>query len=148
MNRFILASAVAIALVGPVYAGNLYRPVMSTSHSFGVAAGEIAADGGIERGSDFTVRHLRQGVYAIRFDPGVAWFNREVAPKLDAFSLKEIGDATGLSLTACSRIRGGSRSDCKSARLVSSARANPCSTFVLSDCSLTRTNSLKLSGSS
>jgi hypothetical protein len=36
-----------------------------------------------------------------------AWFKREIAPKLDAFSLKEIADATGLSLAACSRIRAG-----------------------------------------
>ena len=27
-----------------------------------------------------------------------AWFKREIVPKLDAFSLKEIGRATGLSL--------------------------------------------------
>ncbi len=38
-----------------------------------------------------------------------AWFKREIAPKLDAFSLKEIGKAAGLSLTACSRIRAGTR---------------------------------------
>jgi hypothetical protein len=38
-----------------------------------------------------------------------AWFMREILPKLDAFSLKEIAKATGLSLTACSRIRAGSR---------------------------------------
>jgi CRISPR associated protein Cas1 len=38
-----------------------------------------------------------------------AWFKREIAPKLDAFSLKEIADVTGLSLAACSRIRAGAR---------------------------------------
>jgi hypothetical protein len=38
-----------------------------------------------------------------------AWFRREIAPKLDAFTLKEIGEATGLSLAACSRIRAGAR---------------------------------------
>jgi hypothetical protein len=38
-----------------------------------------------------------------------AWFKREIAPKLDGFSLKEIGKATGLSLAACSRIRAGSK---------------------------------------
>ena len=38
-----------------------------------------------------------------------AWFKREIAPKLDGFSLKEIGKATGLSLAACSRIRAGAR---------------------------------------
>ena len=36
-----------------------------------------------------------------------AWFKREVATKLDAYSLKEIAAATGLSLAACSRIRAG-----------------------------------------
>jgi hypothetical protein len=36
-----------------------------------------------------------------------AWFKREIAPKLDAFTLKEIGTATGLSLAACSRTRAG-----------------------------------------
>jgi Immunity protein 50 len=38
-----------------------------------------------------------------------AWFKREVATRLDAFSLKEISKATGLSLAACSRIRAGAR---------------------------------------
>jgi hypothetical protein len=37
------------------------------------------------------------------------WFKREIAPKLDDFSLKEISKATGLSLAACSRIRAGAR---------------------------------------
>ncbi len=38
-----------------------------------------------------------------------AWFKREVAPKLDAFTLAEIAAVTGLSLAACSRIRAGAR---------------------------------------
>jgi hypothetical protein len=38
-----------------------------------------------------------------------AWFKREIAPKPDAFTLKEIAAATGLSLAACSRIRAGTR---------------------------------------
>jgi hypothetical protein len=38
-----------------------------------------------------------------------AWFKREVAPKLDAFTLKEMGKATGLSLAACSRVRSGAK---------------------------------------
>jgi CRISP-associated protein Cas1 len=38
-----------------------------------------------------------------------AWFKREIAPKLDAFPLKEIAEATGLSLAACSRIRAGAK---------------------------------------
>ena len=35
------------------------------------------------------------------------WFKREIAPKLDAFTLAEIATVTGLSLAACSRIRAG-----------------------------------------
>ncbi|MGC9991691.1 MAG: hypothetical protein ABSD52_04710 [Candidatus Cybelea sp.] len=38
-----------------------------------------------------------------------AWFKREIAPRLDAFSLKEIGRATVLLLVACSRIRAGAK---------------------------------------
>ena len=38
-----------------------------------------------------------------------AWFLREVAPKLHAFSLGEIAKATGLSLAACSRFRAGTK---------------------------------------
>jgi hypothetical protein len=38
-----------------------------------------------------------------------AWFKREIAPKLDAFTLGEIAAATGVSLAACSRIRAGAR---------------------------------------
>ena len=38
-----------------------------------------------------------------------AWFKREIAPKLDGFSLNEIAAATGLSLAACSRIRAGAK---------------------------------------
>jgi len=38
-----------------------------------------------------------------------AWFKREIALKLDGFSLNEIAGATGLSLAACSRIRAGAR---------------------------------------
>ncbi|HLY02995.1 MAG TPA: CRISPR-associated endonuclease Cas1 [Candidatus Cybelea sp.] len=38
-----------------------------------------------------------------------AWFKREIAPRLDAFTLAEIAAAAGLSLAACSRIRAGAR---------------------------------------
>jgi hypothetical protein len=37
------------------------------------------------------------------------WFRREVLPRLDGFSLKEMAEVTGLSLAACSRIRSGAR---------------------------------------
>ena len=59
------------------------------------ARGEAIADG------------LRRNRRWAREHPGQreVWFKREIAPTLDAFSLKEIGQATGLSLAACSRIR-------------------------------------------
>jgi hypothetical protein len=38
-----------------------------------------------------------------------AWFKREIAPKLDAFTLRQIGKTTGLSPAACSRSRSGAR---------------------------------------
>jgi hypothetical protein len=41
--------------------------------------------------------------------PDAAWFRREVLPKLSAYPLDGIPTATGLSLTACSRIRAGSQ---------------------------------------
>jgi hypothetical protein len=37
------------------------------------------------------------------------WFRREIFVKLNAFSLSEIAEATGLSLAACSRFRSGNR---------------------------------------
>jgi hypothetical protein len=36
-------------------------------------------------------------------------FKSEIAPRLDAFSLKEIDNATGSSLAVCSRIRTGAK---------------------------------------
>jgi CRISPR-associated endonuclease Cas1 len=65
------------------------------------AAGKRARSEAISEG------HRRNRSWA-REHPGEreeAWFKREIAPKLDAFSLKEIAEATGLSLAACSRIR-------------------------------------------
>jgi hypothetical protein len=59
------------------------------------------------RGEAIGERHRRNRSWA-REHPGQrdeAWFKREIAPKLDAFSLREIATATGLSLAACSRIR-------------------------------------------
>ena len=38
-----------------------------------------------------------------------AWFERELAPKLDAFTLAEIAAATSLAPAACSRIRAGAK---------------------------------------
>jgi hypothetical protein len=56
-------------------------------------------------GEAVSERHRRNRSWA-REHPGQrdeAWFRREIAPKLDAFSLKAIAAATGLSLAACSR---------------------------------------------
>jgi len=63
------------------------------------------------RGEAIAEGHRRNRSWA-REHPGQrdkAWFKREIAPKLDAFSLAEIAAATGLSLAACSRIRSGAR---------------------------------------
>lgn len=63
------------------------------------------------RGEAISEGHRRNRCWA-REHPGQrdeARFRREVAPKLDAFSLKEIAEATGLSLAACSRIRAGAK---------------------------------------
>jgi hypothetical protein len=49
------------------------------------------------------------GRASIRVNAREARFKREIAPKLDAFLLKEIGKVTGLSLAACSRIRAGAK---------------------------------------
>jgi hypothetical protein len=57
------------------------------------------------RGAAISEGHHRNRCWA-REHPGQrdeAWFRREIAPKLDAFSLKAIAAATGLSLAACSR---------------------------------------------
>jgi CRISPR-associated endonuclease Cas1 len=48
----------------------------------------------------------------VREHPGErdeTWFKRRIVPRLDAFTLKEMGKATGLSLAACSRIRAGAK---------------------------------------
>ena len=63
------------------------------------------------RGEAISEGHRRNRRWA-REHPGrhdEAWFKREIVPKLDALTLKEIGKATGLSLAACSRIRAGAK---------------------------------------
>jgi hypothetical protein len=70
-----------------------------------------SADANRARGEAISDGHRRNRTWA-REHPGQrdeTWFKREIAPKLDAFSLKEIGEATGLSLAACSRIRAGAK---------------------------------------
>ena len=63
------------------------------------------------RGEAISDGHRRNRSWA-REHPGQrddAWFKREIAPKLDGFSLREIAAATGLSLSACSRIRSAAK---------------------------------------
>jgi hypothetical protein len=70
-----------------------------------------SADVNRGRGEAISEGHRRNRSWA-REHPGQrdeVWFKREIAPKLDGFSLKEIGKATGLSLAACSRIRAGAK---------------------------------------
>jgi CRISPR-associated protein Cas1 len=70
-----------------------------------------SADVNRARGEAISEGHRRNRSWA-REHPGQrdeTWFRREIAPKLDTFSLKEIGEATGLSLAACSRIRAAAK---------------------------------------
>ena len=70
-----------------------------------------SADVNRARGEAISEGHRRNRSWAHEH-PGQrdeAWFKREIAPKLDAFSLKELEKATGLSLAACSRLRAGSK---------------------------------------
>ncbi len=70
-----------------------------------------SAQAGRKRGEANGEQHRRNHRWA-REHPGQrdeAWFKREIAPRLDAFSLGEIAAATGLSLAACSRTRAGGR---------------------------------------
>ncbi|MGB6646233.1 MAG: hypothetical protein WBE35_14475, partial [Candidatus Cybelea sp.] len=63
------------------------------------------------RGEAISEAHIRNRRWA-REHPDQrdeARFKRKIAPKLDAFTLKEISETTGLSLAACSRIRAGAR---------------------------------------
>jgi CRISPR-associated endonuclease Cas1 len=70
-----------------------------------------SADANRARGEAISDGHRRNRSW-VREHPGQrdeAWFRREIAPELDAFTLAQIAAATGLSLTACSRIRAGAR---------------------------------------
>jgi CRISPR-associated endonuclease Cas1 len=70
-----------------------------------------SAHANTQRGEANASHHRRNRQWA-KEHPGPrdrAWFLREVAPKLDAFSLGEIAKVTGLSLAACSRFRAGAR---------------------------------------
>lgn len=63
------------------------------------------------RGEAISEGHRRNRSWAREHPPvrDEAWFKREIAPRLDSFTLSEIAAATGLSLAACSRIRAGAR---------------------------------------
>jgi hypothetical protein len=63
------------------------------------------------RGEAISEGHHRNRSWA-REHPGQrdeAWFKREIVPRLDGLTLKEIAAATGLSLAASSRVRAGTR---------------------------------------
>ena len=70
-----------------------------------------SADLNRARGEAISDGHRRNRSWA-REHPGQrdeAWFKREIAPRLDGFTLSEIASVTGLSLAACSRIRAGAK---------------------------------------
>ncbi len=70
-----------------------------------------SADVNGARGEAIGEGHRRNRSWA-REHPGQrdeAWFKRVIVPKLDAFTLKVIAAATGLSLAACSRVRSGAK---------------------------------------
>jgi hypothetical protein len=69
MNRFVpIAIGLAIALLGPVSAGTIFRQVTKVYLVSG--GGEIRADGSIKRGLGFTARRIGFGKYEIKFTPG------------------------------------------------------------------------------
>jgi hypothetical protein len=91
------ANAVARkALTAQTVAGNDPRRTAAVNRVRGEAVSE-----GHRRNRSWAREHLSQR--------DEAWFKREIAPKLDAFTFKVIAAATGLSLAACSRIRAGVR---------------------------------------
>jgi hypothetical protein len=77
-------------------AGHDPRRAPAVSHARGEAISE-----GHRRNRSWAREHLGQR--------DEAWFKHEIMPKLDAFTLKEIAAATGLSLAACSRVRAEAR---------------------------------------
>ena len=84
------------ALAGQTAAGNDPRRSAAVNRARGEAIGE-----GHRRNRSWAREHPDQR--------DEAWFKREIAPQLDAFPLKQIARATGLSLAACSRIRAGAK---------------------------------------
>jgi Ni/Co efflux regulator RcnB len=72
-----------------------------------------SCEAGQKRGEANAEHHRRNREWKRKHGDGAGrdrtWFLREVTPKLDAFSLNEIANATDLSLAACSRFRAGSR---------------------------------------
>jgi len=70
-----------------------------------------SAHAGVKRGKANAEHHRRNREWKREHGASHdrAWFLQEIIPKLDAFSLAEIADATGLSLGACSRFRAAAR---------------------------------------
>jgi|HubBroStandDraft_2_1064218.scaffolds.fasta_scaffold47678_4 hypothetical protein len=68
MNRFVTLLALAIALGGPASAGAISPYIAPLGiNNADVVAGQVSADGRIERGSGFRV-HLNAFTYTINFD--------------------------------------------------------------------------------
>ena len=84
------------ALAAQTAAGNDPRRSVAVNRARGEAISE-----GHRRNRSWAREHPDQR------DEG--WFKREIAPKLDVFTLAEIAAVTGLSLAACSRIRARAR---------------------------------------
>jgi hypothetical protein len=74
--------------------------------------GLSAAQAGRKRGAANSEQHLRNHRWAREHQSDGRdreWFEREIVPRLQSYPLNAIARATGLSLAACSRIRGGSQ---------------------------------------
>lgn len=72
MNRSTVFAifALALALIGPASAGTLFR-MAPAAQSPKTLAGIISGNGGVHRGSGFTVDHPATGVYLVTFDQGL-----------------------------------------------------------------------------
>ena len=88
------------------------RTTLATQALVERADPRASATANAQRGEANAEQHRRNREWA-RENTGEerdrAWFLREITPKLDAFSLSAIAQATGLSLAACSRFRAGTR---------------------------------------
>jgi hypothetical protein len=119
--RAIGASFVHLGLDGDVlthsapfgYEGQPVRRAQALAVANGLAAGtdpRTSPHANRQRASAIAEGHRRNREWTRenRAEPrDEAWLRSELLPSLDAFSLRELADATHLSLTACSRVRAG-----------------------------------------